>query len=77
MPILSPQRQRIIVKLTDTPGTESLKGIGKKENRKKYLKEISEAYRQADIVLYYLRMDDHVREDDVELMQFLLNQFGA
>lgn len=75
-PILSPRHQRIIVKLTDTPGTEALKGVGKKENRKKYLKEISEAYRQADIVLYCLRMDDHVREDDVELMQFLLNQFG-
>lgn len=77
LPILSPRRQRIIVKLTDTPGTEALTGIGKKVNRKKYLKDISESYRQADIVLYCLRMDDHVREDDVELMRFLLNQFGA
>ena len=68
-------RETITLRLIDTPGTEALTGIGKKANRPKYLKELSDHYREADIVLFCLRMDDHVREDDVEFMQFLFNQF--
>ena len=59
-----------------TPGTETLNGVGKRENRKRYLSDVSEAYRRADIVLYCIRMDDYVRADDVESMKILLNQFG-
>ena len=59
-----------------TPGTEALNGVGKRENRKRYLSEVSEAYRRADIVLYCIRMDDDVRVGDVELMKILLSRFG-
>lgn len=69
-------RKSITIRLNDTPGIEALTGIGKKANRQKYLNEHSEYYRRADIILYCLRMDDHVREVDVEFMQFLLKQFG-
>ena len=62
--------------VTDTPGTEGLNGVGKRENRKRYLSEVSKAYRKADIVLYFIRMDDCLRADDVELMKILLSQFG-
>ena len=75
--IESPGGRPINVHVTDTPGTEALKGVGKRENHKRYLSEVSEAYRRADIVLYCLRMDDHVRGDDVEFMKFLLKKFGA
>ena len=44
--------------VTDTPGTEALNGVGKRENRKRYLSEVSKAYRKADIMLYCIRMDD-------------------
>ena len=76
MPIKSPCGREISVCITDTPGTEALNGVGKRENRKRYLSDVSEAYRRADIVLYCIRMDDYVRADDVELMKILLSQFG-
>ena len=76
MRIESPCGREISVHVTDTPGTEALNGVGKRENRKRYLSDVSEAYRRADIVLYCIRMDDYVRADDVELMKILLSQFG-
>ncbi len=76
MQISSPSGREISVHITDTPGTEALNGVGKRENRKRYLSEVSDAYRRADIVLYCIRMDDYVRADDVELMKILLSQFG-
>ena len=76
MRIESPCGREISVHVTDTPGTEALNGVGKRENRKRYLSDVSEAYRKADIVLYCIRMDDYVRADDVELMKILLSQFG-
>lgn len=76
MEIDSPSGRRISVHVTDTPGTEALKGVGRRDSRKRYLSEVSDAYRKADIVLYCIRMDDYVRADDVELMKILLNQFG-
>ena len=77
MQIESPCGRQISVHVTDTPGTEALNGVGRRENRRRYLSEVSDAYRRADIVLYCIRMDDYVRADDVELMKILLSQFGA
>ena len=75
--IKSPSGKPIAVVLTDTPGTESLVGVGKKQNRKEYLRLLSGIYKCADIVLYCLRMDDEVREDNVEAMSFLFKEFGV
>ena len=75
--ITSPSGQPVAVVLTDTPGTEALVGVGKKQHRKKYLKSISGVCKSANIVLYCLRMDDDVREDDVETMSFLFKEFGV
>ena len=75
MQIESPCGKKISVHVTDTPGTEALSGVGRRGNRRRYLSEVSDAYRTADIVLYCIRMDDYVRADDVELMKILLDQF--
>ena len=58
MQIKSPCGREISVHVTDTPGTEALNGVGRRENRKRYLAEVSDAYRKAHIVLYCIRMDD-------------------
>ena len=58
MPIESPCGREISVHVTDTPGTEALNGVGRRENRKRYLAEVSDAYRKAHIVLYCICMDD-------------------
>ena len=62
----------ITVKVTDTPGTEAILGI----DNKKYLKVVSGPINESDIVLYCIRMDDEVRTDDVNLIRFMLKNFG-
>ena len=62
----------IAVTVTDTPGTEAILGI----NRKDYLKLVSGPINEGDIVLYCIRMDDEVRTDDVDLIRFMLKNFG-
>ena len=74
--IASPSGNPVAVMLTDTPGTEALVGVGKKANRREYVKSVSDAIKKADIILFCLRMDDYVREQDVETMQFFLKEFG-
>lgn len=74
--IESPSGFEVTVVLTDTPGTEALSGVGKKANRKQYVQSVSSSIKQADIVLFCLRMNDPVREQDVEAMRFLLKEFG-
>ena len=62
----------ITVTVTDTPGTEAILGINKKD----YLKLVSGPINEGDIVLYCIRMDDEVRTDDVDLIRFMLTNFG-
>lgn len=76
MVISSPSGQPITVTVTDTPGTEALVGVGKKASCKVYLKEVSGAYKEADIVLFCVRMDDDVRQEEVEMIRVLLKEFG-
>lgn len=71
--ITSPiQRKNIAVTVTDTPGTESILGIGSKE----YLSIVSGHIDKGDIILYCIRMDDEVRTDDVDTIRFMLKSFG-
>ena len=74
--IESPSGHQVTVVLTDTPGTEALVGVGKKANRRQYVQSVSNTIKNADIVLFCLRMDDAVREQEVETMRFLLKEFG-
>ena len=77
MPIYSPSGQPVDVKLTDTPGMEALIGVGTRENRKEYVKQVSPAFKSADILLFCVRMDDEVRAEEVEMIRFMLQEFGA
>lgn len=74
--ISSPSGQPITVKATDTPGTEALVGIGNRSNHAAYLKEVSPAFREADIQLFCVRMDDDVREEEVKIIRFFRKNFG-
>ena len=77
MPIYSPSGQPVDVELTDTPGMEALIGIGTRANRKEYVKQVSPAFKNADILLFCVRMDDGVRAEEVEMIRFMLQEFGA
>ena len=77
MPIYSPSGQPVTVELTDTPGTEALMGVGNKANRKDYVKQVSPAFKSGDILLFCVRMDDEVREEEVKMIRFMLGEFGA
>ena len=73
----SPSGYPIEVTVTDTPGTDALVGVGSKANSKQFVKEVSPSIAEANIILYCLRMDDYVKEKDVEIIRFLLKEFGA
>ena len=74
--ICSPSGREITVEFTDSPGTEALDGVGNKSHRSQYVKEVSEAFRKADIQLLCVRMDDDVREEEVKMIRFFYNKFG-
>ena len=74
--IFSPSGKSINLELTDTPGTEALVGVGNKSQRAQYLKAVSEAFRNADILLLCVRMDDDVREEEVQMINFFYKTFG-
>ena len=77
MPINSPSGQPVTVELTDTPGMEALIGVGRRANRREYVKEVFPAFKSADILLFCVRMDDDVRAEEVEMIRFMLREFGA
>ena len=77
MPIYSPSGQPVTVELTDTPGMEALIGVGRRKNRKEYVRQVSPAFKRADILLFCVRMDDEIREEEVEMMRFMLQEFMA
>ena len=77
MPIYSPSGQPVSVELTDTPGMEALIGVGRRANRREYVKQVSPAFKNADILLFCVRMDDEVRAEEVEMIRFMLQEFGA
>lgn len=74
--IPSPRGSPVSLTLIDTPGTEALLGVGSRAERKEYIKTVSNACKASDIVLYCVRMDDAVRESDVEMIRFFLKNFG-
>jgi predicted GTPase len=76
MPIYSPSGQPVNVELTDTPGMEALIGVGRRANRKEYVKQVSPVFKSADILLFCVRMDDDVRAEEVEMIRFMLHEFG-
>lgn len=77
MPIYSPSGQRVTVELTDTPGMEALIGLGRRANRREYVRQVSPAFKRADILLFCVRMDDDIREEEVEMIRFVLREFST
>ena len=77
MPIYSPSGQPVDMELIDTPGMEALIRVGTKANRKEHVKQVSSAFKSADIILFCVRMDDKVRAEEVEMIRFMLKEFGT